>query len=148
MKNRNLVFFISICLLVSLVATVPFVSSCAPSGSQEKIVVGGLVPKTGRLADYGPKMEESVKYAFSEIGYKISGSPVELILEDTATDPTICLDKAKKLVSVNKARVLLGEILGSNVVPLSKYAAEAQVPNCGGWRRWYTCRYCYPLGNV
>ena len=46
-------------------------------------------------------------FAMEEIGHKVAGRPVKLIIEDEASDPAIAMDRARKLVESDKVCMLV-----------------------------------------
>lgn len=126
---------VGICLLsLILMLAVPSVISCAPAAEKESIKIGAIIPMTGKHAEYGPKMLESIQYAFAEVDYQVSGIPIELIWDDGAADATLSLDKAKKQATSDRVRLALGSIFGHTVIPESKYWAEVGIPHI----MWHT----------
>ena len=89
---------------------------CSPSmiqpvmaaDSKGPIKVGALVPLTGALLHEGPKVKIGVEMAFEDAGWEGAGRKIELIVEDSATDPTTALSKVRKLVEKDKVIAIIG----------------------------------------
>ena len=100
-------------LAVILVLTLAFcaLSMSSPALGQQKsepVKIGILLPLTGALLKQGPLSEEGVKMALEDANYEVAGRKIELIVEDSATDPTTALDKTRKLVERDKVAAIIG----------------------------------------
>lgn len=78
--------------------------------SQAQFKVGALNPLTGVGGPYGPGMLAAIRIAAEEVNAAggILGQKVEIISEDTQTDPDAAVRAAKKLIEVNKVIAILG----------------------------------------
>ncbi|NLG66670.1 MAG: ABC transporter substrate-binding protein [Actinobacteria bacterium] len=83
-------------------------SQAAATG--EPIKIGLIADNTGSLAHYGHSHEVVAKAAVAKINAEggIAGRPVELLVEDTESQPTTAAVKARKLVESNRVDFLLG----------------------------------------
>ena len=95
----------------------------------DKIKIGSLMCLSGFLGPMGQKIKLGVELAVKEINRKggIAGRPVELIVEDTATDPKTALEAFKKLVEVDGCKVVIGPMASPEVMAIGKYANERKV---------------------
>ena len=147
----------AVLVVLALVAT-----ACQSPGerqSQESkgpIKVGFLSPTTGTVAAAGTDMLNGWKLYWKRNGDQVAGRKIEWTHEDTAGDPQTGLQKARKLVDQDGAKVLAGPLLAnvglavaqylstqSNVVGLNPVASaddlsqRAPVKNyvrAGGWQ--------------
>lgn len=80
----------------------------APSG--EPIKMGALVPLTGFVGILGPPMQNNAQLAVDEINEAggVMGSQIELIFEDTASDPDTAVERARKLIQQDEVDVIIG----------------------------------------
>lgn len=78
------------------------------AGPSTPIKVGALLPLTGPLLKQGPKVKIGIEMAFRDAGWKVAGRKIELIVEDSATNPTTGVDKARKLVEKDKVITIIG----------------------------------------
>lgn len=86
----------------------PFLSPTKAEQLSRPIKVGALLPMTGALLHQGPKVREGIQMALEDAGWKVAGRKIELIIEDSATDPTTALDKVRKLVEKDKVIAVIG----------------------------------------
>jgi len=74
--------------------------------------VGTVFPYTGGGAEWGQVMQRSADLAakqINEAAQQILGGPViELVHEDSATSPSVGVDRARKLIDVDGAPVVIG----------------------------------------
>lgn len=100
----------------------------ASQSSKPPIKVGLLSPETGFLSFYMGYLKPGLELALEEVGYKIGGRSIELIMEDTATDPNVALSKAKKLVERDKVDIMLGPTSSANCLAMLEYMRRAGTP--------------------
>ena len=101
------------------------------AGAKEKAEpakIGCILPMTGPLADAGAKAKQGIELRFDEAGWKVAGRPIQTIYQDSATNPAINLEKAKKLVEGDKVHMLIGGIILEFCIP---YTARVKIPQIG-----------------
>jgi len=108
----------------------PFTAACAPGppAGAEPVKIGVLLPYTGINADMLPWMENGAKLAASEVGGEVAGRPIQLILEDSATDIAPSLDKARKLVEEDRVHAIVVPIMSHVASAVRAYTAESGTP--------------------
>lgn len=131
-KKRLLVLVGSLCLVLTL-AVMPFMAACTPEAppapAVEPIKIGAIVPMTGGLAHYGPHTKAAIEVRLDEAGWEVAGRPIELIVEDDASfDEVMALQKARKLVEVDKVDVLMGPIASSSFLGTETYIDVKGMP--------------------
>ena len=98
--QRLLLLFLSMTLGLSL-AQAPTV-----------VTVGTIFPYTGGGAEWGPVLRNTAELAaqqLNEAAQEVFGGPIiELVFEDSATNPTIGVERARKLVDVDAVPVVIG----------------------------------------
>lgn len=100
----------------------------APGAEKGPIKIGFIAPMTGGMAQVGKDMSNGAEMYFEEIGYKVAGRKIEVILEDTQAVPAIALTKARKLVESDKVHVLTGGLLASTGYALAPYVTAQKIP--------------------
>jgi len=139
MKRNNLLGFI---LLVA-VLTFTLLPCTAFSASKGPIKIGVLIDFTGPMSFAGPPVVDGVKMRLEEANYKVAGRTVELVIEDSATDASIALEKAKIIPYLARQKILTTAIhddplestkFGNNLLypgtfemaalPVARYASE------------------------
>jgi len=128
MKGKKLLLLVfSVCLILTIGTFLT--TGCAPKApvTQEPIKIGCLFDFTGPVADLGPKFKAGFELAMEEANYEVAGRPIKLIIEDSATDVTVALEKFKTLVARDKIQICVGPLMGDAHTAIAPYAAENKV---------------------
>jgi len=158
MKNKILVSLLLVVLAVSLI----MFGACAKAPEAEKpIKIGGLHARTGFISDVGTFAYQGGELCLEHAGYRVAGRPIEWIAEDIASDATITMDKARKLVEMDGVAIIHGPLFTPGIDAIGPYVSRMEVPlltnSCltesqalAGWQIWshaaYTTQRTYPLG--
>jgi ABC-type branched-subunit amino acid transport system substrate-binding protein len=99
-------------------------AASSPHAAVEPIKVGVIADQTGPLSVVGQANANVARMVVGDINAKggLLGRPVELHLEDGATDDAVAAAKAKKLVEHDQVDVVLGGILSSTRQVIKKAA--------------------------
>jgi branched-chain amino acid transport system substrate-binding protein len=125
MKKNQIAFLLVILVTVFLVG---FGAAFAEE-KDEEIRIGILAEMTGFGADYGPKFLAVQKLYLQQVGNKIAGKPLKIIVEDSGTTPAMAIDKVRKMIGVDKVHMIAGTIFGHITQTISTVAAEAKIPH-------------------
>lgn len=100
---------------------------CSDDGSEDDLplTVGALLPLTGSLSSYGEASEAALKLAAETIN-KGSGPGINLLIEDTKTDPETALAQLQSLHD-RGARVLVGPYASSQVRAVKEFADKNDI---------------------
>ncbi|MCS6937210.1 MAG: ABC transporter substrate-binding protein [Candidatus Bipolaricaulota bacterium] len=90
--------------------------------------IGTLLDYTGALAEYGPAIRTGIELAerhLNEAAREVLGGPiVRLIHEDSGTSPTVGVDRAKKLVEVDKVPAYIGSLASGVTIPIAETVSK------------------------
>jgi len=127
----------------------------------EPIKVGLMVPLTGFLVEDGKQYSRAVNLAFDEIGWKISDRKLELITEDDAYNPSVAVQKVKKLFYSDKARILIGPVAAAGALAIQNFIRDNKILtinlmastdqlNTGSnfVQNWFRVSFCKQISNV
>jgi branched-chain amino acid transport system substrate-binding protein len=96
-----------------------------PEQGDATIKIGALLPLTGTLSSFGESADASLRIGLKDINnyFADSGSHtrVELIIEDTKTDPAVALEKLQDLESKG-IRIVIGPATSAAVSAVKDYA--------------------------
>lgn len=94
-----------------------------------KIKIGCLMALTGELGPMGVEIAKGAQLAVALVNRLggVAGKTVELILEDTATDPSKALTACKKLVEVDGVKAIVGPMASGEVMAIGSYVNERKV---------------------
>jgi branched-chain amino acid transport system substrate-binding protein len=128
MKKKGL--FCVLGVVVALTLALLVLAPIAPSASAppKPIVIGNLAVFTGPDADTNPWMLRAAELACNEFGWKVAGREIKLVSEDSAGDPTKAADKAKKLLEVDKADVIVGPLPAQCAAPVAALLKPLGIP--------------------
>ena len=96
----------------------------------EPIKIGALLSMTGPFVDPGKDFRDAIELKLNEVGWKVAGKPIELIIEDDKSfDTATALDKAKKMVEADKIHIFIGPLLGNLRLTVEPYLNSKKIPN-------------------
>ncbi len=124
-KRKSLAILGAVVLILALLA-VPFITGC-PAAQEEAIKLGCILDYTGPMASTGPMLQEGIELRLEEANYKVAGREIQVIFEDGASDTAISLDKAKKLVEMDKVDFVIGPPLSGPRMGMIPYLAEQKI---------------------
>jgi branched-chain amino acid transport system substrate-binding protein len=124
-RSRVKLLSVSLCLVLAVMLALPAYAPAAGKGKPLKI--GLLLPYTGFDPRNAKGMEAATRLKLDEIGWKVGGRTIELLTEDSATDPKTGVERARKLVEKDQVDVILGALFGNVVVAVAAYAKKAGV---------------------
>ncbi|MAF85761.1 MAG: hypothetical protein CL875_04715 [Dehalococcoidales bacterium] len=139
MKSKKLALLAGSIGLIVIVAVLPFVGACAPPAPEEfkpapapapeaePIKIGAIVNLTGPIADMGPRFVDGIELALDELNHQVAGRPIELIVEDAASNPTVALERFKKLHESDGVNLVIGPLMGDTHMAIAPYASEEEV---------------------
>ncbi len=88
------------------------------------VPVGTLFAYTGPLAEFGVPERQGADLAAEQINAaatEVFGGPIiRLIHEDTATDPKVGIDRARKLVEIDKVPAIVGALASGVTIPIAE----------------------------
>ncbi len=116
-------------LLGLLLLVTPLFGACAKPAEAEPLKIGAVYDMTGDFSSYGQDFKDASEFALEEAGGQVAGRPVQLFIEDGASDAAINLDKAKKLVEHDKVHITIGPLMSHFAMGTAPYFAEKKVPN-------------------
>ncbi|MGB3614412.1 MAG: ABC transporter substrate-binding protein [Elainellaceae cyanobacterium] len=128
----------------AVIVLLAFTAACQPSGqpsdqssgesteadsatATEPLKLGTLLPITGDLAQYGGPMQDSANLLVETVNAcgGVLGQPVEIIAEDSQTEPSAGASAMTKLAEVDK----VGGVVGAAASSISSAAVDIAVRN-------------------
>ncbi len=116
---------------VRLLAAAAAFASIAGAGAvsaQEAIKIGAVIPTTGPLQVYGEAQINALQLAVDEINAAggVLGRQVELVVADTATNPQVGVEAAKRLVTVDGVVGLIGALSSGVTIPIARTVSSVE----------------------
>ena len=103
--------------VAALLAAVVLVACSGDSADQQRVdtpgeplKLGFLLDFTGPLADYGPELQRGFDLAIKHINEAggVWGMPIETAIGDTALDPTVAVEEARRLIEIEDVHGIVG----------------------------------------
>ena len=116
------------CMVLVVVMAVVFFCSAARAAEKE-IRIGFMTDLTSMLSINGISMRQAALLAMEEVGYKVAGKPAKLIIEDEASDPSVAMERARKLVEKEKVCLVVGTIHAGSGAATAEYYGRTRTPN-------------------
>ncbi|MDT3685587.1 MAG: ABC transporter substrate-binding protein [Pseudorhodoplanes sp.] len=103
--------------------------------AQEKLKVGVITTLSGPPAVLGQQLRNGFQLAVKELGGKLGGRDVEVIVQDDELKPDVAVNKVKALVDRDKVDFVVGPIFSNILQAIMKPVTDAGVilisPNAG-----------------
>src|SRR5713226_2668208 len=94
----------------------------------EPVRIGMIVPLTGVFTRNGREAVDGTRLYLEEIGGKVNGRPIELLVEDYEGKPDVGLTKARKLVERDGVHMLKGIVSSAVGLAVAAYAKDRKIP--------------------
>ncbi len=113
--------------ILFLVLAVYKPSAAASAAAGKPIKIGALLPMTGALLHEGPQVRRGIELALEHNGNALGNRKIELIIEDDGTNPTVAMDKARKLVERDGVSIIIGPQASHVANAVQPYLTEKKV---------------------
>ncbi len=108
-------------LLTATVVVCLLLSACG--GGPKSIKIGVLLDSSGDLGVYGAPMRDAVNlaaYQINQAGGLLKGKQVEVVYQDSATDPSVAVKAAEQLVKGDKVKAIIGSTASGVTLQVAK----------------------------
>lgn len=107
----------------------PAAATTAAHNFEGQLKIGAVLPLTGPNASIGEDQRRGVELAVEKVNAAggVLGKELEVDIEDSEGTAEGTLSAARKLVSVDKVPVVIGEFSSGNTIPLGKYLESQHV---------------------
>src|SRR4051795_2586599 len=110
-------------------------TAVSPSLAQEKIKLGVIVTLSGPAAVLGQQARDGFALAVKDLGGKMGGKEVEVVVVDDELKPDVAVTKVKGLLERDKVVFVVGPIFSNVLLAIHKPVVEARTflisPNAG-----------------
>ena len=110
--KKSIVCILVLCLMVLTACSSSAMRSSSNNTAKKSdtIKIGALLPSSGVYASLGENNLNGMKLYFEERNWEIAGKKVEIIHEDSESDPQVSLRKLRKLTDQDQIDFLTGPI--------------------------------------
>lgn len=99
-----------------------------PEISGEPIKIGHICDLTGVESSVGIQAKEAFDYAVKALGGEINGRPVEVIVGDSQSSPSVAVDVAKKMVEQDGVVAIFGPTQIGHKTAVAEYIETVGIP--------------------
>lgn len=94
--------------------------------AQAEVSIGAVLPLTGSSASIGEDQRRGIELAVERINAQggVMGQKLDVRIEDSGGTANTALDAARKLVSVDKVPVVLGEFSSGITIPMGQFVVK------------------------
>src|SRR5262249_2332526 len=121
--------------VVALVSGTLLALTCGVAGAQDKLKVGVIATLSGPPAVLGQQLRNGFQLAVKNMGGKLGGRDVEIIVQDDELKPDVAVSKAKAVVERDKVDFVVGPIFSNILIAIMKPVTDTGAflisPNAG-----------------
>src|SRR5881397_470646 len=103
-------------------------ASLGRAAEQGPIKIGYFGPLTGNFSQTGKDMTDGFSLFWEEVGNKVAGRDVKVIVEDSDPEPTGALTKIRRLVEQEKIHTVAGGLLAATGYAIAPYLEQNKIP--------------------
>jgi len=113
---------------VGLLVCLMLLGSWGMARGADEIRIGIVAPMTGVFAALGKYSKEGSILALEEVKYRGAGKPVKAFFEDSQGQVEVMVTKMRALVERDKVHVIIGPVLGHEVMAAADWGKGTGVP--------------------
>jgi branched-chain amino acid transport system substrate-binding protein len=110
-------------------------SLALPATAQEKIKIGVIATLSGPSAELGLQVRDAFRLAVKDLGGKMAGREVEIIVADDELKPDVALTKVRGFLDRDKVDFVVGPVFSNILGAIHKPVTDAHIflisPNAG-----------------
>ena len=103
-------------------------STASWAADKGPIRIGYFGPLTGNFSQTGKDMTDGFNLFWEEVGNKVAGREVKVIVEDSDPEPTGGLTKVRRLVEQEKVHTVAGGLLAATGYAIAPYLEQNKIP--------------------
>ena len=123
MKRRR--FLATMGVAAAGLAGAPLLGRAAEKGP---IRIGYFAPLTGNFSQIGKDMSDGFTLFWEEVGNKVAGREVKVIVEDSDPEPASALTKIRRMVEQEQVHTVAGGLLAATGYALVPFLEQNKVP--------------------
>src|SRR5438309_5640549 len=104
-------------------------AAARPAHAADPIRIGYFGPLTGNFSQTGKDMTDGFNLFWEEVGNKVAGREVKVIVEDSDPEPTGALTKVRRLVEQEKVHTVAGGLLAATGYAIAPYLEQNKIPS-------------------
>ena len=125
MRRRTFLATMGIGTAAAALAGTPLLGRAAEKGP---IRIGYFGPLTGTFSQTGKDMTDGFTLFWEEVGNKVAGREVKIIVEDSDPEPASALTKVRRLVEQEQVHTVAGGLLAATGYAIAPYLEQNKIP--------------------
>jgi branched-chain amino acid transport system substrate-binding protein len=122
---RRRTFLATMGTAAAALAGTPLLGRAAEKGP---IRIGYFGPLTGNFSQTGKDMTDGFTLFWDEVGNKVAGREVKIIVEDSDPEPASALTKVRRLVEQEQVHTVAGGLLAATGYAIAPYLEQNKIP--------------------
>ena len=122
---RRRTFLATMGTAAAAMAGTPLLGRAAEKGP---IRIGYFGPLTGNFSQTGKDMTDGFTLFWEEVGNKVAGREVKIIVEDSDPEPASALTKVRRLVEQEQVHTVAGGLLAATGYAIAPYLEQNKIP--------------------
>jgi branched-chain amino acid transport system substrate-binding protein len=122
---RRRTFLATMGTAAAALAGTPLLGRAAEKGP---IRIGYFGPLTGNFSQTGKDMTDGFTLFWEEVGNKVAGREVKIIVEDSDPEPASALTKVRRLVEQEQVHTVAGGLLAATGYAIAPYLEQNKIP--------------------
>src|SRR5262249_31381503 len=114
--------------MAAAVASVARRTTASWAADKGPIRIGFFGPLTGNFSQTGKDMTDGFNLFWEEVGNKVAGREVKVIVEDSDPEPTGGLTKVRRLAGPAKGHTVAGGLLAATGYAIAPYLEQNKIP--------------------
>jgi len=116
-------------LVVVVVVAIIAVMWARREQQPDAVPIGAILPLTGSAAPYGQNAKRGIELALDQLNADggVRGIPIEVIFEDSKTDPKEAVSALNKLFNSHGVRFVIGDINSTGVLAMAPIAERNKI---------------------
>lgn len=111
-------------VIICMLALCALLVGAQTATAEEPIKIGVVSPVSGNYGDHGALERAGMEMALKDLGGKILGRSVELVVLDSETNPDAAARRARTLIEKDGVKILMGGVSSSVGMAVGAVAAE------------------------
>ena len=113
-------------VIICMLALCSLLAGAQTATGEEPIKIGVVSPVSGNYGDHGALERAGMEMALKDLGGKILGRSVELVVLDSESNPDAAARRARSLIEKDGVKILMGGVSSSVGMAVGAVASERQ----------------------
>lgn len=127
--NKKILLTVAVIIIIAVIALADRTSK-PQTNSNQTIKIGALLSLTGGASAWGENAQKGIALAVEEVNKNggVNGRQVEIIYEDTASDPKISVSAYQKVTSFDHVDAIIGPLNQTEIASVISIIDQSNIP--------------------